>query len=289
MPFEDAGEDRIPSVVAELPPVVKEVPISEAPIAEQPIIQEQPIIPATITPVVAIPAVIAPAVVIPVVVAPVVVEPVAVTPMVAIPATVVPVEIVVTERINPLFESTVELQQTVELAVIESEEIVIGTACANPKRKIPSKRRTTWVYDYDAKVGDLIRYYHQNRGFIELMTGSEHHDSFDKRHNFLQMCVWVYYNADKNQILDFATKYLCRSKRSKILLILGMEADDAKTNVKLLSKYSFIKSSTPSSKARLSSCSKRYLKCLRFIATSSSGASKTLNTSTSFLQIFNVD
>ena len=104
----------------------------------------------------------------------------------------------------------------------KSEEIVIGTACANPKRKIPSKRRTTWVYDYDAKVGDLIRYYHQNRGFIELMTGSEHHDSFDKRHNFLQMCVWVYYNADKKQILDFATKYLFDGDKEQAKLFVDV-------------------------------------------------------------------
>ena len=104
----------------------------------------------------------------------------------------------------------------------KSEEIVIGTACANPKRKIPSKRRTTWVYDYDAKVGDLIRYYHQNRGLIEMMTGSEHHDSFDKRHNFLQMCVWVYYNADKKQILDFATKYLFEGDKEQAKLFVDV-------------------------------------------------------------------
>ena len=102
----------------------------------------------------------------------------------------------------------------------KSEEIVIGTACANPKRKIPSKRRTTWVYDYDVKVGDLIRYYHQNRGFVEMLTGSEHHDSFDKRHNFLQMCVWVYYDADKKQILDFATKYLFDGDKEKAKLFV---------------------------------------------------------------------
>jgi len=104
----------------------------------------------------------------------------------------------------------------------ESEEIVIGTACANPKRKIPSKRRTTWVYDYDSKVGDLIRYYHQNRGLIEMMTGSEHHDSFEKRHNFLQMCVWVYYNAEKKQILDFATKYLFDGDKEKAKLFVDV-------------------------------------------------------------------
>ena len=40
----------------------------------------------------------------------------------------------------------------------ETQEVLIGAACANPKRKVPSNKRTTWVYDYDIKVGDLIRY-----------------------------------------------------------------------------------------------------------------------------------
>ena len=95
----------------------------------------------------------------------------------------------------------------------KTEEIVISTACINPKRKVPKKGRTTWLYDYDKKMGDLIGSYHENRGLVELATGKEHHDSFEKRHNFLQMCVWVYYDADKKQIIDFATKYLFDGNR----------------------------------------------------------------------------
>ena len=106
------------------------------------------------------------------------------------------------------------------VAAGKTEEILIGTACANPKRKVPIKNRTTWRYDYDEKVGDLIRYYHENRGFVELTTGAEHHDTFDKRHNFLQMCVWVYYNAEKKQILDFATKYLFDGNKEQATLFV---------------------------------------------------------------------
>ena len=62
------------------------------------------------------------------------------------------------------------------VAAGKTEEILIGTACANPKRKVPKNNRTTWRYDYDEKVGDLIRYYHENRGFVELMTGAEHQE-----------------------------------------------------------------------------------------------------------------
>ena len=89
-----------------------------------------------------------------------------------------------------------------------SSEILIGTACANPKRKVPSNGRTNWTYSYDKKVGDLISFYHNNRPMVELLTGSEYHDTQPKRHNFLQMGVWVYYEADKEQILNFATKYI---------------------------------------------------------------------------------
>ena len=100
-----------------------------------------------------------------------------------------------------LFNDVIEVKPDIK------EKIIISTACANPKRKPPKNGRTTWVFDYDPKIGDLIQYYHDNRGMVELLTGSEHHNSFDKRHNFLQMCVWVYFDADKKQITDFATKY----------------------------------------------------------------------------------
>ena len=90
----------------------------------------------------------------------------------------------------------------------KSEEILIGTACANPNKKVPSKGRTNWTYSYDVKIGDLIRYYNINRPIVEIITGLEYHDTQQKRHNFLQMCVWVYYDASKDQILNFATKYI---------------------------------------------------------------------------------
>ena len=96
----------------------------------------------------------------------------------------------------------------ITLDASSTAEIRIGTACANPNRKAPLKSRTTWVYDYDSKVGELLYYYHTNRPIVELFTGAEHHSTVEKRQNFLQMCVWCYYNADKSQIIDFATKYM---------------------------------------------------------------------------------
>ena len=99
--------------------------------------------------------------------------------------------------------------------VNKSKDILIGTACANPKKSVPRKGRTNWTYSHDKKVGDLIRYYNNNRPFIEILTGSEFHDTQPKRHNFLQMCVWVYYNADKEQILNFATKYMFDNDKQK--------------------------------------------------------------------------
>ena len=90
----------------------------------------------------------------------------------------------------------------------ETKEVKISTACIDPKKKAPRKGRDNWDYSYDKKVGDLIYYYHQNRSLVELATGSEYHDTKEKRHNFLQMCIWVYYNAEKKQIIDFATKYI---------------------------------------------------------------------------------
>tara|TARA_Y100000739_G_scaffold168797_1_gene146707 strand:+ start:672 stop:1298 length:627 start_codon:yes stop_codon:yes gene_type:complete len=89
-----------------------------------------------------------------------------------------------------------------------SEKKVVYTACISPKKRAPRSSDKKWTYSYDQKLGDLIRYYHKNRVFVELATGKEHHDTFDKRQNFLQMSVWVYFDAEKNRIIDFATKYM---------------------------------------------------------------------------------
>ena len=95
-----------------------------------------------------------------------------------------------------------------EVKAGQKESSLIGTACANPNRKPPKKGRTTWIYDYDEKLGKLIMFYHENRAIVEIATGKEHHETILKRQNFLQMCVWIYYDAEKEQILKFATTYL---------------------------------------------------------------------------------
>ena len=141
VPFEDAGEDRLPSVVGEQPLVVKEVPIRETPMPNPPIIQKQ----------VSIPVVATPEVVPPVVRAPVVVAPEVITPMVAIPATLAPVEIVAKEKVNPLFESTIEPQQIMEPAVIDFEEIAITEQTEAPVE--------TEMWTMDAKEPDMEQLY----------------------------------------------------------------------------------------------------------------------------------
>ena len=156
VPFEDAGEDRLPSVVGEQPLVVKDVSISETPIINPPIIQKQVSIPVVATPevvppVVRAPVVIAPEVVTPVVRAPVVVAPEVVPPMVAIPATLTPVEIVAKEKVNPLFESTIEPQQIMEPAVIDFEEITITQHTEAPVE--------TEMWTMDAKEPDMDQLY----------------------------------------------------------------------------------------------------------------------------------
>ena len=86
--------------------------------------------------------------------------------------------------------------------------IEIEVACANADKKAPRKNRTTWDYDYDSKLRELLLFYYENRTLIEYMTGSHNHDTQIKRHNFLQMCVWVYYGDDKQHITSFATTYI---------------------------------------------------------------------------------
>ena len=151
VPFEDAGEDRLPSVVGEQPLVVKEVPIPETPMTNPPLIQKQ----------VSIPVVATPEVVPPVVRAPVVVAPEVVTPVVAIPATLTPVDSVTKEIVNPLFESTIEPQQIMEPAVIDFEEIAITKQTEAPVE--------TEMWTMDAKEPDMDQLYSIQDEVIEYV------------------------------------------------------------------------------------------------------------------------
>lgn len=89
----------------------------------------------------------------------------------------------------------------------------IGVACADADKKVPKKNRTTWDFGYDPKIGSLLEFYFDNQTMIAFATGKEHHETQIKRHRFLQMCVWVYYDAEKQHIIDFATKHLFEGDR----------------------------------------------------------------------------
>ena len=95
---------------------------------------------------------------------------------------------------------------TVPANIVKTIEIEV--ACADADKKAPRKNRTTWDYGYDPKLEELLLFYYDNTTLIEYMTGVNNHDTKIKRHNFLQMCVWVYYGDDKQHITSFATTYI---------------------------------------------------------------------------------
>jgi hypothetical protein len=121
VPFEDAGMDRLPSVVAEQPLMINEVPISEPSIT-----QNQPIVPVVAT----------------------------------------PVENVIKEKINPLFESTVEQQKPVELPVIESKEIA-----STPE--ITEAHMGAELWTINAEVPDMDQLYSVKEEVVEYVHESD--------------------------------------------------------------------------------------------------------------------
>jgi hypothetical protein len=135
IPFEDAGVDRLPSVVTEQPLVINEVPISEPSIAQN--------------------------------------QPIAVAPVVA-----TPVEIVIEEKINPLFESTVDQPKPVELPVIESKEIVstpqtteahMGAEMWTINAEAPDMEQLYSVHE------EVVEYVHESDEPVLYTTNSQSH------------------------------------------------------------------------------------------------------------------
>jgi len=135
IPFEDAGVDRLPSVVTEQPLVINEVPISEPSIAQN--------------------------------------QPIAVAPVVA-----TPVEFVIEEKINPLFESTVDQPKPVELPVIESKEIV-----STPQTTEAHMGEEMWTINAEAPDmeqlysvhEEVVEYVHESDEPVLYTTNSQSH------------------------------------------------------------------------------------------------------------------
>ena len=124
VPFEDAGADRLPSVVAEQPLVINEVPISEPSITQN--------------------------------------QPIDVAPVVA-----TPVEIVIEEKINPLFESTVDQPKPVESpSLIEPKEIV-----STPHTTEAHIGADLWTID--AEAPDMEQLYSVTEEVVEYVHESD--------------------------------------------------------------------------------------------------------------------
>ncbi len=97
----------------------------------------------------------------------------------------------------------------------ESDKIKIYTVCASPGKKSPSYGNDSWDYSWDERIAHLLNFYNSNRSMVELATGAEFHETFEKRHNFLQMCVWVFYDAKKSDVLNFATRNIFEGDKEK--------------------------------------------------------------------------
>tara|TARA_B100002052_G_C15834515_1_gene577066 strand:+ start:136 stop:786 length:651 start_codon:yes stop_codon:yes gene_type:complete len=109
----------------------------------------------------------------------------------------------------------VVISDNIKLAPGKSSDIKIYTVCASPGKQAPNYGNDSWTYSFDERIEPLLTFYSENRSVVELATGSEFHDTFEKRHNFLQMCVWVFYDAKEKDVLNFATKNLFNNNKER--------------------------------------------------------------------------
>ena len=89
----------------------------------------------------------------------------------------------------------------------DRESVELTTACMDASKASPSGH-SNWTIKNDKGLGDLIRFYHENRPMIALMTSSDQHSTKEKQINFLQMAVWAYYDCEEDKIVNFATEYM---------------------------------------------------------------------------------
>jgi hypothetical protein len=109
--------------------------------------------------------------------------------------------------------------ETVYIEDGQKRSVEVTTACMNADKASPSSH-SNWRIKNDKALGDLIRFYHENRSIVAIMTGDEFHSTRSKQADFLQMSVWAYFNADKKHILNFATKYMFEGDKEQAELFV---------------------------------------------------------------------
>ncbi len=104
--------------------------------------------------------------------------------------------------------------ENIDVAAGKSATVRLKTTCMDASKGVAPAGYKSWTPKLDAALGDLLRFYDVSRPMVEAVTGPEHHNTPEKRHNFLQLLVWTYYGADKGHMTSFATTYMFDGDRA---------------------------------------------------------------------------
>jgi len=110
---------------------------------------------------------------------------------------------------NPGYQNlAVVFESTVTIPSGDTASLNIKTSCMDASKSMAPSGYGAWTPSQDVALGNLLRFYDASRPLVEQVTGAHHHDTEEKRHNFLQLLIWTYYDGDKTHMKQFATQYI---------------------------------------------------------------------------------
>ena len=95
----------------------------------------------------------------------------------------------------------------------QTKRVIVKTACKQAQRgaaPVGHPLKLGKTNREDRNFGNLIVAYHAP-GFHETvvtMTGSQYHDTEEKKRNFLQLTTWIYYESEKRHMVQFAAQHM---------------------------------------------------------------------------------
>ena len=115
------------------------------------------------------------------------------------------------------------------LAMVVTASIAVGpkkkgfvdiqTACMHPHRAVAPKGFANWTVGVEPGLRSLLEMFYQ---YVESLGGPEFLGNEKERHNFLQACVWMYYDTSKPMMLGFARKYMFEKPEDASLFVEEM-------------------------------------------------------------------
>jgi hypothetical protein len=138
---------------------------------------------------------------------------------------------------NTSYQNLAALEsRTVRVAAGAEARVTLATACMDPARGVAPSQYTGWSATRDPGLGLLLKFLDTGAAMLRPFVNPEFFSTPEKRTNFKQAVVWVYYDASKDRMTSFASAHMFGGDRARAAKFIDAVYPAAKTTIQIYKK-----------------------------------------------------